>query len=355
MIPENLSVQRLILHEVFRRRDDKKIVQPRYGGQLIQLPLAAMDAFKERVIDALGSSSQSMQMDIRDAAANSAIDIASSLLGTTDQSFVQQSQRFADKLAQSQVARNLPGGIVVVFVGTVGHPAQPFVAIIKAETQSGFRPDVGKGVIGLRYLEDLFLTPAAKLYKIGMFVQTHRGGALPNGWSAFVYDSHMSSTNRDGAARYFFELFLGCQVPANSAFLTKSFFTNTRDFIREMPAPPERKADLLTSLYTYMKVDQSPTVEVTAFSNAYIPQSDQAAYRTFMQQRKFPLTAVPKDTSDLKGMLRQRRLVFASNIRLTAPPEAFRDMISIERIAGTDGGSSEWTRIVVRDRIIEQE
>jgi hypothetical protein len=357
---ENLAVQRLILHEVFQRRDDGNPISPRYGGQVVQLPAKAMDVFKERVVDALGSNSQSMEMDIAKSEAGSAVEISSSMLGKTDAAFSTQSQKFADKLTEVQVARNLPGGMLVVFSGTVGAASHSFVAVIKAETQGGFRREVSRGGgLGVQYLQDLFLTPAAKLYKIGIFLR--EGAArrsLPDGWKAFVYDSHMTSSNRDGAAKYFYDLFLGCRVPENSAFLTKSFFEHTREFIRQIDVEPEKRVDLLTSLYTYLKVDQTPTIEVNAFSTSYIPTENRDTYRNFMEQRKFPLTAVQKDISDLKGMLKQRKLVFAGNIRLTAPPEAFRDLITIETIPQdgvAPGQPSEWTRITVRDRIREQE
>ena len=47
--------------------------------------------------------------------------------------------KYADKLADAQQAKNLPGGILVVFSGTVGPASHPFVGVIKAEKQSGFR------------------------------------------------------------------------------------------------------------------------------------------------------------------------------------------------------------------------
>lgn len=357
---ENLAVQRLILHEVYQRRDDGNSVAPRYGGQLVSLPANAMDVFKERIVDALGSNSQSMEMEIAKSDVGSAIEIASSLLGRTDAAYITQSQKFADKLTDVQVARNLPGGMLVVFSGTVGAASHPFVAVIKAETQTGFRRQVSQGGgLGLQYLQDLFLTPAAKLYKIGMFV---RSGAaqqsLPNGWKAFVYDSYMSSANRDGAAKYFYDSFLGCRVPENSAFLTKAFFENTKEFIKALDVAPEKRADLLTSLYTYLKVDQTPTIEVNGFSTSYIPTDKRDSYRTFMRDRKFPLTAVQKDITELQGVLKLRKVAFKSNIRLTAPPEAFRDLITIETLPqeGTGPGQpSDWTRITIRDEIRDQE
>ena len=142
---ENLAVQRLILHEVFQRRDDGNAISPRYGGQLVQLPANAMDVFKERIVEAMGSDSQCMEMEIAKSDAGSAVEISASLLSKTDATYVTYSQKFADKLTDVQVARNLPGGMLVVFSGTVGASSRPFVAVIKAETQGGFRRQVSQG------------------------------------------------------------------------------------------------------------------------------------------------------------------------------------------------------------------
>jgi hypothetical protein len=82
-----------------------------------------MDSFRERVVDALGT--QSMEMEIAEAQAGSAVEISSSLLGKPDRAFVTDSRQFADRLANVQVQRNLPGGMLVMFTGTVYSASQP--------------------------------------------------------------------------------------------------------------------------------------------------------------------------------------------------------------------------------------
>src|SRR4051812_39999631 len=124
MIFENMSVKRMILHEVFQRKDDKLPIAPRYGGHLIQLPADAMDDFKTRVIDALGNNSKSMEMTITDSSPGAVPDIAAQLVKVNEAQFIQVSQAIADQLAAKQIARTLPGGIVVVFSGTIGSPAR---------------------------------------------------------------------------------------------------------------------------------------------------------------------------------------------------------------------------------------
>lgn len=356
---ENLAVTRLILHEVFKRRDNGSAVTPRYGGQLVNLPAAAMDAFCERVVDALGNSSRSMEMDIIDAQPGSAVGLAASLFSQPDVAFVTGSQAFADRLATAQTHRSWPGGIVVVFTGTVGAASHPFVGVIKAETQTGFKREIQRGALNAQYFDDLFMTPASKLYKIGVFIRhSSSPGALPAGWQALVYDNQMTSGKRDDAARYFFGSFLGCEIPTNSAALTKAFFDNTREFIKALDVPFGEKNDLLTSLYTYLKVDQTPTIEVNAFSTTYIPQANRDDYRAFMVEKKMPLNAINKDLTDIGSGLKLQRVAFPNDIRLIAPPEAFRDSITIETIRqdgdGDGEAAPEWTRITIKHQISDQ-
>ncbi|MET4179480.1 hypothetical protein ABIB94_001572 [Bradyrhizobium sp. JR7.2] len=351
---ENLVVEKVILHEVFKRRHDGALVTPRHALQLVVLPADAMGSFTERVVDAMGDASQSMELEIAESGPNSAVAQAGSLVGKPDRAFIAGSAKFADKLANAQQAKNLPGGIVVVFTGTVSASPRPFVAIIKAEKQSGFRE---RGT-AIQYLTDLFLTPASKLYKIGFFTLVDARRNLPEAWSAHVYDSHMTQRNREGAAKYFYGTFLGCRLPENSAYLTRSFFENTREFIRQLPVEPEVKDDLLTSLYTYLKVDQTPIIQVNSFSTAYLPNDAHDQYTNYMRSKNFPLTAVQKDIADLAGQLRKRRVRFSGSIELSGPPEAFKDLINMETVMADGAGpgqSAEWTRITIKDRIRTQE
>jgi hypothetical protein len=313
-----------------------------------------MDAFRARVVDAMGNNSRSMEMDIVDVQPGSAVEIAASLLNQPA-TFINDSQRLPIKLANAQVAKNLPGGVVVVFSGTVGAMSSPYVGVIKAETQSGFQRQAD----AVNFFSDLFLTPAIKLYKIGMFVREGAAGlTLPEGWRAHVYDSEMSIGNREGAARYFFGTFLGCEIPVNSAALTKAFFEHTKDFIASMPVTPEKKNDLLTSLYTYLKVDTTPTITVNDFSTTFIPVDARDGYQKFMSDKKVPLTAIQKDIAALGTSLRLRKVGFRNNIKLTAPPEVFKEMFEIKTIphdGAKPGQPSHWTIITIKDQISEQE
>ncbi len=140
--------------------------------------------------------------------------------------------------------------------------------------------------------------------------------------------------------------------------MTRAFFEHTREFVKALAVEPEVKDDLLTSLYTYLKVDQTPTIQVNTFSTAYLPTGVQDDYTNFMRGKHFPLTAVQKDTADIASQLRKRRIRFSGSIELSAPPESFKDLITMETVpadGAAAGQPTEWTRILIKDRIRAQE
>jgi hypothetical protein len=266
---QNLTIDRIVFHEVHRRLDDRRLIPPTYGAQTLNLSVDAMDALRDRILVATGSQSQSMDMTIAKFDVGSAVSLAAELsVAAGDGNFVVESQAVADRLAGAQQSRAIPGGVLAVFTGSAGNPRRPLVGYIKAELHGGFRRAPN---LMIEYIKTLFMTPQTKLYKIGLF--SHDGGAarpLPNGWNAAVYDSHMSLSNPEGAARYFFEGFLGLELPQSAPRMTRKFWEGTRQFIQSSALPEERKADLLTGLYSYLKIDQAPAIEVSVFANAYL-------------------------------------------------------------------------------------
>lgn len=361
MLFENLSVGRIVLHEVFQRRDDKQPVPPRYGVRVHPLDGEALETFTHRILSALGSKSRSVEMAILQTGAGSTFEISRSLMNDADTEFARNSQRFADKLAAAQTSRNLPGGVLVVFDGTVGSPPRRMLGIVKAEPHAGFT----RRLVGSDMELDspaLILTPEAKLYKIGVFVERRASrtstSRLSAGWQAFVFDHQMVAADRAGAAQYFYETFLGCTFQVNNAFLTRKFYDLSKSFIRSLPIAEGDKTDLYTALYTYLKVERGRTVEVKDFSSRFLAPDRRDAYEEFMRRYRFPLRAVPKDLSDLGRALRQRRVIFTSDIRITGPSERFGELVQMEPIQGTpdaQGVAPEWTRVTIRDHIRSQE
>lgn len=331
----NLNIESVIIHEVFKRDDNRAIVAPVFGTSLVALDADGVQALQDRIISALASDAHCMEMAIYNHQPGSVFAISANLMGATQSAFITQSQALANALAVAQTSRQLPGGIVVVFKGTIGFPALPILGVIKAEVHNGFtREQESNGRLDLKFLKNLLLTPQTKLYKIGLFVQYDATQASPTnicgGYQAYVYDDAMKRHDRQSAAHYFYDTFLGCSFLPSSSLLTRDFHTHTKKFISGLQVPEEQKMDLYTGLYTYLKVDQSPTVETSVFAQSYFVDDDvKAAYMQFMEDNNVPPVAIHKDLSDLASELKLRRVNFAAGVKLTAPAEKFEEMIKL--------------------------
>ncbi|MER1968343.1 nucleoid-associated protein [Castellaniella sp. GW247-6E4] len=362
---ENLSIGRIIIHEVFKRDEDRVEKTPSYGEGRLELPPEARTALQKRITEALGASSHGLEMAISDVGLESAWAMGKGVIASqgNDVSFVTYSQRIAAKLAAAQFSRSIPGGIVVVIDGLCGNPARSFMCIIKAESCGGFTKKQEGQQLTLQYLNELILTPQSKLYKIGAFLRIDPDAATEEapiaGWKAYIFDDQITRGSRATAAQYFYERFLGLKFPSNSAFQTKQFFSLTRDFIRNAEVTPEKKVELLNALSTYLKADQTTTVRAATFAESYFEGPDiKDAYTAHMRNSGFPENAVHKDISEVGGQLKVRKIIFSKDIKFTAPADGFSDMVKIETIdgeAGEDGTPTRWTRITVKDHIRNQE
>ena len=353
MLFENLKVSRIAVHEFFQRNGDKSIRPPVFAEALESLSSEAIGAFRLRMTDALSGQSQSLQMRVARHDSGSFLALAESLLDSSDQDFLAGSKEITIKLAEAQMARRIPGGMLIVFDGTVGAPAIPFIGVIKAETQAGFRrsKDGAKAVV--EFLQNIFLTPATRLYKIGIMLFDDTTKPKPDGRRAFVFDSNISASNREAAAAYFYEGFLGCALPSDGPYETVRFFDLTKEFVRKSGLEPEKKRDIIDSLYVFVRDEQDPTFTADQFGSRYLPPEMQDPYADFLNARKFTPNAVVRDTSQMGVRLRRRRLKFGTDIELSASPEALKNRVQIEAIggAGEGGERPRWTRITIQEAL----
>ncbi|MGO4387267.1 nucleoid-associated protein [Microvirga sp. 2YAF29] len=346
------------MHEIFKRGEDRKPVAPIYATELEVLPQRAHAQFHLRIMDALSAQSKSMTMRILNADDSSMVALAESMVRATDDEYLQKSRGVPDKLISAQMARGVPGGVVIVFDGTIGTPECRFVGTIKAETQSGFRRNRGIKSTITEFLDDIFLTPAQRLYKIGFLIETNPKASRADAWSALVFDSNITTSHRESAAQYFYENFLGCTFPENGPYETSRFYDLTKDFMRKANLTPEVRRDLGDALYTFIKTEQAPTFTSQEFSEKYLPVELRDPYFRFLETKQFPTRAVIRDISSMGNRLRRRKFRFGNEIEFSASSEA---LLNEEVIIDTGpafkfggDGSEVWTQITVRRPMTDQ-
>jgi len=361
----NFNVERIIIHQVYRRDSDGNKVTPTQSHEYTNFDHNAMEAFKTRVKDALGEGSKAVQMEIVNQEANDLPLLINTMIEQGDEEFAVSSYDVAKKLTDAQQKKNIPGGIVVVFSGTQGAASKRFIGIIKAEVHSGYEKEINEQTneISLKFVEELLLTPGTRLYKTAGFYEkanTNQSSAnLNDKWTVMVSDYQISKADGKAAAQYFYSDFLGCGYPQTSARTTKQFYEATSFFISELDFTAAEKSNLLNALTTYLKVDTSSTISASEFASMYFNDVDvQDAYTSHLREVGLPDNAFTKDIEHIENKLEYRKVNFRSNVKITAPSETFKNLITIEAVEGDPdeaGVPAEWTNVLIKDKIAKQE
>lgn len=337
MVFVNLQLDKLIIHEIFQR-DVSGPLPPALNNELSDLDSTSKDELQTRIINAVGNDSHAMKMDIIDSSDNSVFHYISPVFRSeiSDETLISISHNVVHKLASAQSSRTIPGGVVVFFNGTIGADNRKCVGIIKAEKHSGFSLHIKDDVRILQYINDLLLTPQQKLYKIAFLyskVAPSDFGGIDD-IDVFIFDSNNVKTQGKTAANYFYDGFMGCSFPKTSDILTKEFFYATKEFITQKAnISGQDKVDKMSALYTYLKVDTSPTISVAEFAQRYFADADlKDQYTNFMEAKKVPSTTIHKNMEKLT--LRNRKVKFTNEVSLYAPVDKFSE--NVEIIASTD-------------------
>jgi len=345
----NFKASKIILHQIYERDSNKQVVVPTLSKDVITLKGQALETLNGRIVEAVGNASHSIRMEISDTGEQSCFNSVKRVLNDEkDSEFINLSTDFPIKLTAAQMSRKIPGGMVVVIKGKIGSASHPCVIIIKAERQDGFTSGVNsKGIITLDFLENLLLTPYQKFYKIGIFIKTGTNETT-NDFEVYVYDHNMTLKDTNNAALYFYNGFLGLTIPVTAKFLTKQYFEYTRDFINSMPIDDGQKLDLQTGLYSYLKVDQTNIVSTKTFAEKYLEEKYRDKYLSYMTSMDFPDNAITKDLELLKNSLKQRKITFSTDVKVTAPADKFSELIEVI------GTNSEGTTLRIKGKIRDQ-
>lgn len=360
----NLVIDRIIIHQIFKRGDDAQKIEPLRSHDFTRFNEAAMDAFKSRVREALGGGSKAVEMEIVNHSATDLPSIIDELVDMDDEAFAVASYDVAKKLNDAQSRKAIPGGIVVVFSGRQGRPVRKFVGIIKAEIHSAYEKEVDEKTkeISLKFVEEVLLTPGTKLYKTAGFFEKADVDALSEDlnsrWVVMVSDNQISQADGKAAAQYFYSGFLGCGYPQSSARTTRQFYEAASDFINDLNVSVSEKNDLHNALTTYLKVSNSSTVSCSDFAFQYFDLDTQDIFCEHMSEVGIPNIAFTKDTAQIDGKLKFRKISFGGNVKITAPSESFKKLVVIETIDGEPdeaGNPTEWTRVTIKEKVVEQQ
>lgn len=330
----NLKIDKVAFHQIFKRINKEEIVDPYYNNSCEVLTEQIKNTLQNRMVKAFGNDSHCLKMDIGDTGEESVYNKICQYWNseTNEQRFLNLSKDLTKSLAVAQDTKQYTGGIVIIIEGTVSRNDNRYVAIIKADIHDGMNIKDVDGVKELDYIDNLLLTPAQKMQKIGLFIDksTRANRIDSDELDTYIYDINTDRNSTLKKAEYFYNRFLGLKMSSNNDVMTNSFYRYTREFINEQEMlPSSEKNRLQTQLINYMNYTGNIVLNVGEFAEENFAEEEmQDDYIRFMSSNSMPEHSITKDMSLVK--INKRNLEFENKIKLQAPTEAFARNVEIE-------------------------
>lgn len=320
---------RLILHRVLKKLNGEEHSQVKLEDQLIEADEDVQKIIKERLAEACGKQSRSFRLFIDKHSEKSFYGLTHDVHDLNEEDFIQRSKQIAHLLGRSQ-RRSVNGGYLIL-IEVESHTGRKAIVAIKAELQKAFatRTDLETNKKQIEVLNDLFLSPNNKFFKIGYIYEEENGDeSHPNDkWAAIIFDDQFSV--RKAPADYFIADFLGFTLERNAKFMNREYYQKTRKLIESnLHSTVDEKRDSIKALNTVFK-DQTQQIDPIEFSQRFLPEVFKEDYAQIILSDKRFDRPFARNTELVKNELNKKIMVFAKKIKIQGPEEDFDDVVQI--------------------------
>lgn len=338
-----LKIVRMIAHQLYQKDEQGNPVEPLLSNNVSELPGDALTELEDRLTKALGENAASLPIEFVEPDKNTFYQNAITVLDPkTEAEFISASKEIAAALAEAQVPRNPPGGILLILQATLKRGTMPVAFVIKAESQSGFgrKPNVDQ--VEIEVIKDLFLTRRQAVYKLCALA---RSKAKPNsGDVAWLFDSNLTRRHaRVQPADYFLRGFLNANVRQTGATDTAHFYRTVHLFANEADMSDQQRVNLMTDLHTFLSRQEITVFTVEEFQETNVPDQLKAAFHKHMVEQQVPRQGIQKDTTHIRTLIKKNAMEFTSKVRIQFPP----DVNAVDVLEE----SGEWTTVRIKGRL----
>lgn len=348
---DSMQIERVVVHTIPSRGPEKTFVAPT-GGEPVTLDRTVADLVVTRLTKALGNQSHGVQADFQEVADGSMFMRSCVMMDCSANEFVRHVQDAAEKLTRVQLSKSFSPSKLISMKGSVGNPARPFVAFIKAELEMALTERKRGSESVLEILKNIFMTETQRLYKIGFIARTvgmgkSKGQYAVDQHSVHLFDHLLTANENRNAAFYFYGEFLGADLAVSDKRLTREFLDRTLTFIKSQDYSPRKRMELSEALRAEMRSNDQ-TVHVADFAKKHLTARDAPEYVAYMKKTGFPEHAVTKDVDYVKTRLKRRKVTFSSGVLLTIPPDIKK---AVEITDNKDGTST----VLVKGTVLSDE
>lgn len=335
-----LSINRAIMHSIIARVPQRDSATTDYSSDLLVLSPDVSETILKRLVDAAGKESRAFELEISNTLPNSFYDYCKGLKLLDNDEFISTTCEIADLLAESQKRTSIPGGYLIIIEGKEVNTNLARYIVIKAELHEALHQVKIDGVTSLEVLDQIFLSPSQKLYKIGALYEIEGGDNNIENFGCFIFDDQFRA---DGSpAEYFYKDFLGFSVGNNAKIQSRRFYDKTEDFIKSKITDQTTKYDLLKVLKLEFTTNQNSLITPSEFARTFMPSECIDSYLYEVVGELPP--SFPKEEVLIKSRLRKKKIDFPSNINIIGPDENFDDNVdfivdneALKRLNAQDG------------------
>jgi len=344
-----LKINRLIVHRIIERTPSQPHATVVSESQIINLDPKAKDILFKRIISAAGKESNAFIMGIKETSNGTFFDYATKLNKSNDTDFVNISIDIAELLAENQKKMGLSGAYLLVIDGYNDVTKKAITIVIKAELQEALKHSTVNNQSVIEVLEKVFLSPAQKLFKIGVIIENDidvlNDKIDVKNYTGLLFDSQFRADLTPAA--YFYKDFLGFSIDENDKIQTKRLYDKTDEFIKNNIENFTEKSQHLNYLKNYFLVDKDPLLQPSQFAKKLFNDTNILDKFTVDVVVDLP-SSFSKDIILIKAKLEKRSMRFKNNITISGPEEKFNDsVIVVTNLSDLSQGDIESTTYTI--------
>lgn len=312
-----LDIKRVMMHRIiekFLQDPERQHVRVEENEELVELNENIKALVKKRLTESCGRQGKCFQLGIANDSQGSCFDFIKEISTKDNQEFIQCSKDIASLLASAQDTRGtVPGGYFLLVDARIPDNGNmmPVYIIMKAERQEALNA-IGNGI---QALEHVFLSPAQKMYKVGIFKQISTQANLDRtSFEAYLFDSQFN----DGTslAEYFYKDFLGLTIDGNGEVQTKMFYDKFCETVDTVFKDDVENRNRCRELLRAEMMNQNANVNPHDTIINIVPVDKRNVFISKVGN-KFPNSFV-KNTNSIKNKIDNQVVYLRSSVRLSA-------------------------------------
>lgn len=326
---DKIEIKKGVMHHIVAKGKEDEYAAVNYEPSTFTPDANITTLIRERLVTASGKKSKAFELKIGDFSTGSFFDHIKDLKSANDAKFFSASKKIADLLAQSQTTSIIPGGVFILLNCIDKAINKTLFIVIKAELHKAATSKTVKGHTSLQVLNEIFLSPSQRLYKVGIIYEREdKSKTYPNdSYTCFLFDEQFRTDGKK-PAEYFYKTFLGFSIDENSQIQIKRFYDNSHSFITNYVSDHEEKIDLLNALKNELLLSTEEAVTPFDFGKKYIKDDELLDLYVNRVSNGLP-PSIAKDTILVKNQLSRKTLVFPNSIKITGEAESFDANVSL--------------------------